>query len=73
MQIEIPFQALLDAVSSLEPDEKYNLGSRLAADLFADDEDTPEDLAEIQAARQDYAAGDYLTFEQYQAQCTAQR
>ncbi|MGA1264411.1 MAG: hypothetical protein ACO331_10985 [Prochlorothrix sp.] len=50
-----------------------HLWSQLAADLFAEDEDTPEDLAEIQSARQDYAAGDYLTFEQYQAQRTAQR
>ena len=68
VKVDISFQALLAAVSSLERAEKQELLDFLETELFADEEDTPADLAEIQAARADYAAGDYITFDQYAAQ-----
>jgi hypothetical protein len=65
---DIPFQSLLDAVSSLELAEKHQLWELLDTELFPDDEDSPDDIAEIQAARADYASGDYVTFDEYNAQ-----
>ena len=67
VKIDISFQSLLKAVSSLEIAEKHQLLELLEAELFPDDEDSPEDLAEIQAARADYKAGDYTTFDRYMA------
>lgn len=71
VKIDISFQALLAAVSSLERAEKQELWELLETELFADEEDTPDDLAEIQTARADYATGDYTTFDQYAAQRTS--
>jgi hypothetical protein len=68
VKIDISFQSLLAAISSLGITEKHQLWEFLEAELFPDEEDSPEDLAEIQAARADYEAGDYTTFEQYAAQ-----
>lgn len=67
VKVDISFQALLAAISSLEIAEKHKLWEFLEAELFPDDEDSPEDIAEIQAARADYKAGDYTTFDQYMA------
>lgn len=68
LKIDISFQSLLEAISSLGVAEKYQLWELLEAELFPDDEDSPEDIAEIQAARADYEAGDYMTFDEYRAQ-----
>lgn len=68
VKVEIPFQSLLEAISSLEIAEKHKLWEFLEAELFPDDEDSPEDIAEIHAARVEYKMGDYSTFDQYQAQ-----
>ncbi|MBW4690344.1 MAG: hypothetical protein KME27_01115 [Lyngbya sp. HA4199-MV5] len=68
MKVDISFQSLLEAISSLESSEKHQLWELLEAELFSDDEDSAEDIAEIQAARADYKAGDYTTFDQYAAQ-----
>jgi len=67
VKIDIPLQSLLAAISSLEIDEKRKLWEFLKAELFPDEDDSPEDIAEIQAARADYKAGDYTTFDQYMA------
>jgi hypothetical protein len=67
VKVNISFQSLLDAVSSLGIAEKHQLWELLEAELFPDDEDSPEDIAEIQAARADYKAGDYMTFDEYKA------
>jgi hypothetical protein len=67
VKVDISFQALLEAISSLEIDEKHQLWELLEAELFPDDEDSTEDIAEIQAARADYKAGDYMTFDEYKA------
>jgi hypothetical protein len=68
LKVNISFQSLLEAISSLGIADKHQLWVLLEAELFPDDEDSPEDIAEIQAARADYEAGDYTTFEQYLAQ-----
>ncbi|NEP03122.1 MAG: hypothetical protein F6K58_31650 [Symploca sp. SIO2E9] len=68
LKIEISFESLLEAVLSLEISKKRELWELLKAELLIDKEDCPEDIAEIQAARADYEAGDYLTFDQYIAQ-----
>ncbi|MGD1859357.1 MAG: hypothetical protein ACFB0E_05220 [Leptolyngbyaceae cyanobacterium] len=65
IKVDISFQSLVEAISLLQPAEKQKLWELLDADLFPDDEDTSEDIAEIQAARADYAAGDYTTFDEY--------
>jgi len=72
MAENISLQSLKMAISSLGVAEKHQLREFLEAELFEDDEDSPEDLAEIQAARADYNAGDYMTFDEYRAKRTAQ-
>ena len=67
VKVDISFQSLLEAISSLGVAEKHRLWELLEAELFPDDEDSPEDIAEIQAARADYTAGDYTTFGEYKA------
>ena len=68
VKVDISFQSLLEAISSLGITEKHKLWELLEAELFPDDEDSPDDIAEIQAAHADYKAGDYTTFDQYMAQ-----
>lgn len=59
VKVNISFQSFMEAIASLEIAEKYRLLELLESELFSDDEDSPEDIAEIQAARTDYKAGDY--------------
>lgn len=68
VKVDIPFQSLIAAISSLEITEKQQLWELLEAELFPEENDSPEDIAAIQAARADYEAGDYTTFDQYMAQ-----
>ncbi|WP_448573854.1 hypothetical protein [Trichothermofontia sp.] len=67
VKVDILFQSLIEAVASLGIAEKRQLWELLEAELFPDDEDSQEDMADIQAARADYAAGDYMTFDEYKA------
>lgn len=67
VKVDISFQSLLEAISSLGIAEKHQLLELLEAELFPDDEDSSQDIAEIQAARADYTAGDYMTFDEYKA------
>ncbi len=70
VKLEIQFESLLAAVSSLKTAEKHRLLEMLEDELFDDDdlENDPETMADIEAARADYAAGDYITFEEYLAE-----
>ncbi|GET39037.1 hypothetical protein [Microseira wollei] len=72
VKVGISFESLLEAISLLAVPEKRKLWEFLEAELFQDrdeeDEDSPETIAEIQAARTDYQAGNYLTLDQYLAQ-----
>lgn len=62
---DLSFQALLDAIASLKTAEKQKLWEFLEAELFSDETDSPTDLAEIEAARNDYKSGNFVTFDQY--------
>jgi predicted hydrolase (HD superfamily) len=66
VRLEVSFRSLLEAVSSLDISEKRQLWEVLESELF--DEDSPEDIAEIQQAYADYKAGDYVTLQEYAAQ-----
>ena len=72
VKIGISFESLLEAISSLAVPEKRKLWEFLETELFQDEEeegeDSPEIIAEIQAARTDYQTGNYLTLDQYLAQ-----
>lgn len=61
------FQSLLEAISSLGIAERYKIWEFLEAELFANEDASSEDIAEIQAARADYKAGEYTTFDRYMA------
>jgi len=67
VKVDISFQSFLEAISSLGLAEKHQLLELLEAELFPDDEDSTEDITDIQAARADYEAGDYITFDEYKA------
>jgi len=68
VKVDISFRSLLEAVASLEVSEKRELWQLLEAELFPEEEYSLEDLADIQAARADYEAGDYMTFDRYKLQ-----
>jgi len=68
VKVNISFQSLVEAISSLGITEKNQLWELLEAELFPDEEDSEEDITEIQAARADYISGNYTTFDQYNKQ-----
>lgn len=65
VKITISFQSILEAVLALDGPEKQKIWEALELDLFPEEEDLAEDLADIEAARADYASGDYTTFDDY--------
>jgi hypothetical protein len=67
VKLDIPFQSLIAAISSLKTAEKHQLLEFIEAELFPE-EDDPDDITEVQAARADYRAGDYTTFDRYTAE-----
>ena len=71
VKIDIPFQTLVNALINLNIDEKQKIWELLEAELYPEDECTPEELADIEAARADYEAGEYITFEQYKVEQSA--
>jgi len=68
VKVDVSFRSLLEAVSALEIPEKRELWQLLEAELFPEEDYSLEDLADIRAARADYKAGDYMTFDQYRSQ-----
>jgi hypothetical protein len=70
VKLEIQFESLLAAISSLKTGEKHRLLEMLEEELFEDDdlENDPEAMADIQEALDNYAAGDYLPHEEFIAQ-----
>ncbi len=67
--LQIPFQSLMDAISSLGLAEKQQLLEMLEEQIADIEEDLlekdPTVLAEIAAARRAYQAGDYQTIQDY--------
>ena len=72
VKVDVSFRSLLEAVASLEISEKRELWQLLEAELFPEEEYSLEDMADIQAARADYEAGDYMTFDRYRLQRSVQ-
>lgn len=69
VQLQIPFQSLVDAIASLNLEEQRQLWQILEEAIAQAEEDLlekdPTVQAEIQAARVAYQTGDYQTIEQY--------
>jgi len=70
--VKLSIEALAEAIASLDLEEKRQLQEILEQQIFEDEEaeyeDDAETLAEIQAVRDEYARGEYLTYDEYLAQ-----
>lgn len=64
VKIEIPFEALVQAVSGLSVGEKRRLMVMLD-DQLIEEEGSPEEEAAVAEARAQIEAGDYVTIEDY--------
>jgi len=71
VKLQISFETLVEAITSLNLPEKQQLLEVLEQQLFEAEqetyEDTPATLAEIQAVQAEYEAGDYQTLDEYLA------
>ena len=69
VRLQIPFESLVDAISSLGLEEKRRLWKLLDEEIAQAEEDLLEEdptiQAEIQEARTAYQTGDYQTIEEY--------
>ncbi len=57
-------QQVLENYSTLNS-ESIQAVFAFAVEFLKEEDDAPEDIAEIEAARADYKAGDYKTFDRY--------
>ena len=71
VKLQISFETLVEAITSLNLPEKQQLLEVLEQQLFEAEEetyeDTPATLAKIQAVQAEYEAGDYQTLDEYLA------
>ena len=68
VSIQIPFASLVEAIASLNLEDKHKLQEILEDQIFEAEEELendPEVLAEVEAARKAYQAGDYQTIQDY--------
>ncbi len=66
--IVVSFESLLESIAKLSHSDKHKLWEYLDAELFEDDDELDaETIADIQVAYAEYAAGDYLTWQEYRA------
>lgn len=69
VRISIPFESLSEAIAALSVDEKRRLLELLEEELTQAEEEaweqSPEFRAQVQAARDAYADGDYVTLDEY--------
>lgn len=72
VQLQIPFESLVNAIASLGLEEKRKLWEMLDEQIAEVDdnllEEDPAIQAEIEEARVAYQAGNYLTLDEYIAQ-----
>lgn len=64
VRIEIPFEALIAAVSTLSADEKRRL-MELLEDQVMEEEGGPEEEAAVVEARAQIDAGDFVTLDDF--------
>ena len=71
IKLQLSLDTLFEAISSLNLEEKRQLQELIEQQIFEAEEalyeDNPETQAEIEAVRTEYAAGDYLTIDEYLA------
>ena len=68
VSIQIPFASLVEAIASLNLEDKHKLQEILEDQIFEAEEgmeNDPEVLAEVEEARKAYQAGDYQTIQDY--------
>ena len=69
VNLQMPFESLIAAISSLNLEEKHQILEFLEEQLLEDEEDlieqNPQTISEIAEARQAYQNGDYQTIQEY--------
>ena len=70
--ISITFESLLETIANLGQGEKRKLWEYLDSELSEEEELDQQTIADIASAYTDYAAGDYLTIQEYRAQRSKQ-
>jgi sensor domain CHASE-containing protein len=73
VQLQLSFNSLVEAVSSLDLTEKQQLQEIIEQQIFEAEDDLEQDpqvLVEVAAARQAYQNGDYQTVQAYAASLT---
>lgn len=71
VKLQLTLEALAEVISSLNLEEKHQLQEIIEQQIFAAEEalyeDDAETQVEIQAVRAEYAAGEYMTMDEYLA------
>lgn len=74
IKVQISFESLIEAIESLDLEDKLKLREILDDQIFEAEEDQMENdpavLAEVETARKEYQTGDYQTLEEYIASRT---
>ena len=73
VNLQVPFEFLLQALQTLSPREKYTLLEQLEEDLFQSEDDMENDpivAVAVLASRQAYQQGDHVTIQDYIASQT---
>ncbi|MCX5984823.1 MAG: hypothetical protein NTY89_24155 [Nostocales cyanobacterium LacPavin_0920_SED1_MAG_38_18] len=69
VNLQIPFESLIAAISSLNLQEKHQLLEFLEEQLLEDEEDlieqNPQIMSEVAESRKAYQNGDYQTIQEY--------
>ena len=72
IRVSVTFDALKDAIRQLCLEDKLRLAAELDEQILEEEDRTlepdPEEEARVAQARRDYEAGDYVTFDQYDAE-----
>jgi hypothetical protein len=69
LKLHLSLEDLANAIASLSLEEKKQLLERIEQQIFEAEEsfseDAPDTITEIQAVKAEYAAGEYLTMDEY--------
>ncbi|OKH37037.1 hypothetical protein NIES2119_14545 [[Phormidium ambiguum] IAM M-71] len=68
IKFNVPFESLVEAITSLDLEKKRQLLEILEDSMFESEESLeqePQVLAEIEEARKAYSKGDYQTIQEY--------
>ncbi len=68
VNLQIPFESLVQAIQSLSLEDQHKLLEILEDRIFEAEqewENSPEIIAEVEEARRDYEAGDYVTLDEF--------